>query len=50
MSDITKCQGLECPLRFNCMRYLKKANPYLQAWLTKIPYKDGKCKMFKEIK
>jgi len=38
MSDITMCEGLECPLKEKCYRYTAPANEYWQAYFAEIPY------------
>jgi hypothetical protein len=45
MSDITKCSGLNCPLKDNCKRY-NAIDGMWQSYFTEVPYKDGKCDMF----
>jgi hypothetical protein len=50
-SDITKCDGEECPVKEHCVRYLTPADEHLQAYFFTIPGKindEGKwiCKMF----
>jgi len=45
MSDITKCSGLNCPLKDNCKRY-KAIDGMWQSYFTEVPYKDGKCEHF----
>lgn len=32
MSDITKCSNGECPLRYECWRFLAPANPCWQSY------------------
>jgi hypothetical protein len=32
MADITKCKGLNCPLKETCYRYSAKESDYNQTW------------------
>ena len=32
MSDISKCENKECPLKLECYRFTAPANPYRQAY------------------
>lgn len=45
MTDISKCRGLNCPLKEKCHRATVKANPF---WQSYTPYyiNDGECKHF----
>lgn len=50
-SDITKCDGEECPVKEHCVRFLTPADEHLQAYFFTPPGKrndEGKwiCKMF----
>ena len=43
MADITKCNGINCPLKESCYRFKAKANEYLQSYFQQDPYnKDAK--------
>ena len=42
MSDITKCDGTDCPFKEKCYRYTSEADEY-QSYFTESPIKDGKC-------
>lgn len=46
MSDITKCEGTNCPLKENCFRFTAIGNPIYQSYFVDIPFKDNKCEMF----
>ena len=46
MSDITKCDGTDCPMKENCYRYTAVANEYGQSTFVTPPIKDGKCEMY----
>lgn len=46
MSDISKCPGLDCPLKEKCYRYTSPSNPKWQSWMG-VPDKTGKeCPYF----
>ncbi len=32
MADITKCKGVNCPLKETCYRYTAKESEYNQTW------------------
>lgn len=51
MSDISICEGKDCPLKENCYRYKAVPNPYRQSFFANIPYdlKEKKCEYFWEI-
>ncbi len=46
MSDITKCDGTNCPIKENCYRFTAVANQYGQSTFVETPFKDGKCDMY----
>jgi hypothetical protein len=46
MSDVTMCEGIDCPIRNKCYRYTAKPSEYWQAYFTEPPIKDGKCGMY----
>ncbi len=50
MSDISKCSGTNCPLKNSCYRYTASSNSHWQSYLTEVPYKDGKCELYWNIK
>lgn len=45
MPDITKCEGGDCHLKYNCYRFIS-ADSMQQAYFVGTPYKDGKCDFF----
>ena len=47
MSDITKCNGRNCPVKQKCKRYTAKES-FLQSYFSESPIKDGKCDMYWE--
>lgn len=46
MSDITKCEGYDCPKKENCWRYKAPDSPYRQAYFAENPQKDGDCEHY----
>jgi hypothetical protein len=46
MSDITKCNGTDCPVKKNCYRFTAKSDDVYQSYFVTPPFKDGKCEMF----
>jgi hypothetical protein len=46
MTDITKCDGIDCPIKEKCYRFTAVANEYGQSTFVETPFKDGKCDMF----
>ena len=50
--DISKCAGINCPLKEKCFRYLADSDEYRQAYLQVAPYdeKTKSCEMFWEVK
>jgi len=44
MSDITKCDGKNCPLKYQCYRFTCKDGPF-QSWFMSIPFdkKEQSC-------
>jgi len=42
---LTKCEGTDCLLRFDCKRYTKEIE-YPQEFFAHVPYHDGDCQMF----
>ena len=49
MADITKCKGTDCPLKETCCRFLAM-EVLRQPYFTEVPFKDGKCKYYWNIK
>ena len=47
MADISKCKGINCPLKETCYRFTAIANPYRQSWFAP-PVVDGKCDKYWE--
>lgn len=47
MTDITKCNNQDCPIKDKCYRYLAKANSRWQSWHN-FTYDDG-CEHFWDI-
>lgn len=45
MSDITKCRGVNCPIKDQCKRYTAKESVW-QSYFMESPIKDGKCDMY----
>lgn len=37
MPDITMCNGTECPMKYECYRYLAEPNPYRQSYFMSAP-------------
>jgi hypothetical protein len=47
MSDITMCEGTNCPHKEKCHRFTAPQNEYYQAYFAKPPIKeDGTCDFF----
>jgi len=49
MTDISKCRGLDCPLKERCYRYTAPMDEYRQAMIEEpFTVKDGvfTCKMY----
>ena len=48
MSDITKCEGTDCPLKETCYRYTASADDMWQSYFVEIPYDKEKkeCKYY----
>ena len=45
MSDITKCKGVNCPIKDQCKRYTAKES-MSQSYFMESPIKDNKCDMY----
>ncbi len=37
MADITKCQGVNCPMKESCYRYTAPSSEYRQSWFMSVP-------------
>lgn len=50
MSDITKCEGKDCPIKENCFRFTVKSNSMWQSYFMEVPYnKETKnCEFYYE--
>ena len=49
MADITKCKGTDCPLKETCYRFLAMVG-LIQSYFKDVPFKDGKCEYYWNIK
>ena len=49
MADITKCKGTDCPLKETCYRFLAM-EVLRQSYFIDVPFKDGKCEYYWNIK
>jgi len=45
MADISKCKGIDCPLKETCYRFTAPVSER-QSWFIKPPYADNKCEMY----
>ena len=45
MSDITMCEGINCPIREKCYRFRAKTN-LVQHFFLKTPYEYSHCDKF----
>lgn len=45
MADITKCNGIDCPLKESCYRFTSIESKY-QSYFMQTPLKDGECDMY----
>ena len=45
MSDITMCEGIDCPIRSKCYRYTAIPN-YYQYYFNKTPFEYDYCDKF----
>jgi hypothetical protein len=52
MSDISKCEGTNCPLKETCFRFKAKSNEFRQSYLTEVPYdhENNSCDEYWEVK
>lgn len=46
MNDITKCKGLFCPVKKDCLRYSEGPILNGESYFSHPPYKNGKCEFF----
>ena len=49
MSDITQCEGGDCPLKETCYRFRAVPNEYRQSYFMEPPFKDDKCDFYWKI-
>ena len=51
MTDISKCSGMGCPLKYKCWRFRAPADPDWQSYVEP-PYDDltGKCDFLMPMK
>ena len=49
MAGITKCKGTDCPLKESCYIFLAMVG-LRQSYFTNVPFKDGKCEYYLNIK
>jgi len=49
MSDITMCDGIDCPIRDRCYRFRAIPDDY-QHYFIKIPYEYDYCEKFISMK
>ena len=49
MAYITKCKGINCPLKESCYRFLAMES-LRQSYFTDVPFKDGKCEYYWKYK
>jgi hypothetical protein len=48
MADITKCSGIDCPLKEECFRF-KAPESYFQSYFGDVPIVNGVCEYFMKI-
>lgn len=48
MSDITMCEGTDCPMKEKCYRFTAPINEYRQSYFVNVPLKDGECEHYWE--
>ena len=44
--DITKCTGINCPIKEQCKRFTTKDSGINQSYFAKTPIENGKCVMY----
>lgn len=49
MIDITKCQGIDCPIKEKCYRFTSPSDGIGQVYFTNSPCKDGNCEYLMDI-
>lgn len=42
MADITKCEGINCPLKETCYRFTAPDNKHRQSYFVETPIKEDK--------
>jgi hypothetical protein len=55
MADITKCKGINCPVRDNCYRYTARDSEFYQSWFVddnvgKLVDNNFSCDEYWEVK
>jgi len=55
MPDITKCKGINCPIRDNCYRYTARDSDFYQSWFVddtvgKLVDNNFSCDVYWEVK
>ena len=52
MADICKCEGIDCPLKEKCYRFVALSSEFHQSYFAEVPYnkEDNKCEYFWDIK
>jgi hypothetical protein len=50
-TDITKCEGTDCPIKASCVRYTTPPDEYRQAYFATPPWRkdengEWKCEMY----
>lgn len=50
MSDITKCDGIGCDLKEQCLRFTANTNQDYQSWFIESPKEGEECKYFWDVK
>tara|TARA_R100001244_G_scaffold123737_1_gene93434 strand:- start:341 stop:508 length:168 start_codon:yes stop_codon:yes gene_type:complete len=43
MKETIKCEGIDCPLKEKCYRYISHPNEISQAYLIPFDYLEGEC-------
>ncbi len=46
MTDITKCEGIDCEMRYTCYRFTSKPNKHRQSYFLETLITDGKCEHY----
>ena len=50
MPDISMCFGTGCPLKDQCVRFLSESDGENQTYFLGVPFRDGKCTFFWELR